>query len=109
MAGMKYVINHLESELAVEFLVRQGSDPANDSAVVHATVAPQTTMIVPYGDAEDIYLNATVLDATVEGQTLTKRDQVLARGTKTDDALNTNNTIDVRFANGDFAVVYLNS
>lgn len=101
MPGRKRLINQTGKELSITLLVRQGEvpDPAKQGKSVEVNLSagtdPETgednsTQVVEYGNASDIYLNGLELVLTDEGSELVKRVVVVERGSELDNTLNMN-------------------
>lgn len=103
MAGMKKLINRTKSDLKVTLVVRAGDQPDKTAGTVDVKLAAgpdeesgkdDSVQNVSYGNDVDIYLNGIETQMIKDGSAVGERQLVIERGSKLDNALNTNDTIE---------------
>ena len=103
MAGMKKLINRTGNELMVTLVVRAGDQPDQTAGSVNVEMAAGpdkesgkdgSVQNVSYGNDVDIYLNGIETTMIKNGSAIGERRLVIERGSKLDNALNTNDTIE---------------
>lgn len=103
MAGQKTLINRTGSELKVVLMVRRGDHPSETAGTVNVTLAAgpdektgedNSVQNVSYGNDVDIFLNGFEATISTDGAEIVQRSVVAERGSKLDNILNTNDTID---------------
>jgi hypothetical protein len=103
MAGMKKLINRTGSDLKVTLVVRAGDQPDQTAGSVEVDMAAGpdkksgkdgSVQNVSYGNDVDIYLNGIETRMIHDGSAIGERRVVIERGSKLDNALNTNDTIE---------------
>ena len=103
----KKLINKTGHDLEATLIIRKCDHPTDTAGTVEVKLPPCTyearddgsTIVVPYGNDEDIFLNGIEARLNLGGKSVANRRVVLERGTPLDNLLNTNNTIEFFYDN----------
>ena len=106
MAGQKTLANRTGYELHVVLVVRKGDHPSETAGTVEITLAAgpdektgsdYSVQNISYGNDVDIYLNGFEATMSGAGKEMVQRRVVAERGSKLDNILNINDTLDFRY------------
>ncbi|WP_144510335.1 hypothetical protein [Bacillus sp. FJAT-22090] len=91
----KTFINNTEATLQITIFVREGELPFNQDGTVSFSLNPGQTLVVPYGDDINIFLNGIIIFTISEGDLFSSVQFVTVQSSELDDLLNTNSVITI--------------
>ncbi len=102
----KFFVNQTAYIINGTIIVRLGSTPGQESGQVSFTLNPNQSLMVPYGDPSDPYVDQLTLSAMVDnGGAVVLSDQVvITRGSNLDNLFNTNDTVYINVVNDNFVI-----
>jgi hypothetical protein len=110
VAGQKLFINGSNDKtLNVTLYIRQGPEVANSAGTQRFTLGASQSLVVTYGDDNNIYLNGLALTSIFNGQIVGEQEFVISRGQILDNELNMNSVVYFNFVGGVFQVQTSNS
>ncbi|WP_260858029.1 hypothetical protein [Bacillus sp. FJAT-22090] len=100
----KTFINNTEATLQITIFVREGELPFNQDGTVSFSLDPGQTLIVPYGNEMNIFLNGIIIFTIFEGDLFSSVQFITMQSSELDDLLNTNDTITITKVQTDYVI-----
>lgn len=107
--AQKLMVNSTSYIIQGTITVRSGSTPGQDSGTADFTLQPNSQAMVPYGDANDPYMDALTLSAITNGSIILSDQIVITRGSSLDNEFNMNDTIYIAISNNNFTITSANT
>lgn len=107
--AQKLMVNNTSYTIEGTITVRSGSTPGADIGTVQFTLSPNSQQMVPYGDANDPYMDALTVSAVANGSIILSDQIVITRGSSLDNEFNMNDTIYIAISNNNFVITSNNT
>lgn len=91
----KTFINNTLATLQITIFVREGELPFNQDGTVSFSLSPGQTLVVPYGNNINNFLNGIIIFTISEGDLFSSVQFVTVLSSELDDLLNTNTTLTI--------------
>ncbi len=106
----KLFINQTNYMVNGIIVVRQGDNPGTDlPTTVNFTVEANSQQMVPYGDANDPYVDQLTLSGLADGGLVLSDQIVMTRGSALDNLFNMNDTVTITLEASSFVITTSNT
>ncbi|SFA72269.1 MULTISPECIES: hypothetical protein [unclassified Bacillus (in: firmicutes)] len=100
----KTFVNNSPATLQMTIFIRQGNEPFNQDGTVSFTLNPGESLLVSFGDPQNMFLNGLLLFTIFNGDLYSKIQFVTVASSELDNLLNINNTITITKTNTDYVI-----
>lgn len=108
--AQKLMVNQTSYTINGTITVRSGSTPGGQEfGQVPFTLQPNSQMMIPYGDANDPYVDQLEVSAMTNGAVILADQIVITRGSQLDNEFNMNDTVYIGLTGQSFVVTTANT